>query len=78
MGNIYYDDKGREFDKRIMRLIPKSKQEGISSAFHDDDGYWIWLKDGWNADRMDVVCHVIHEDTIAQLRYQIGGIRKCQ
>ena len=25
---------------------------------------------------MDSCCHVIHEDTVAHLRYQIAGIRK--
>lgn len=64
------------FDQRIMKYIPKSKAESVADAFIDEDGMWIYLKDGWNADRMDVDCHVIHEDTIKQLRYQIAGIRR--
>lgn len=63
-------------DERIMKYIPKSKHEGIADAFIDSDGMWIFLKDGWNADRMDVKCHVIHEDYIKDLRWQISGIRK--
>lgn len=66
----------REMDKAILNYIPKSKLDGIESCFRDSDGYWIWLKDGWNADRMDSDCHVIHEDYIKDLRYQIAGIRK--
>ncbi len=65
-------------DKSIMKYIPKSKQDGISDCFRDDDGIWIYLKDGWNADRMDSNCHVIHEDTIKELRWQIAGICKAE
>lgn len=63
-------------DRTILKYVPKSKREAIADCFRDEDGIWIYLKQGWNADRMDSNCHVIAEDTIAQLRYQIGGIRK--
>ena len=63
-------------DKAIMKYIPKSKQAAISACWRDSDGYWIELHDEYNADRMDWNCHTIHEDTIAELRYQIAGIRK--
>ena len=62
--------------EQILKYVPKSKLEAVADAFKDDDGIWIYLKDGWNADRMDFDCHVIHEDTIKQLRWQIAGIRK--
>ena len=60
----------------LMKYIPKSKRQAIRDSFHDSDGYWIFLKEGWNADRMDSECRVIHEDFISDLRYQIAGIRK--
>ena len=63
-------------DGSILKYIPKSKWGGIADCFRDEDGIWIWLNEGWNADRMDSNCRVIAEDTIAQLRYQIGGIKK--
>lgn len=63
-----------EIDDRIMKYIPKSKQKAIRACWHDSDGYWIELHNGYNADRMDWHCHTIHEDTIAELRYQIAGI----
>ncbi len=63
-------------DGKIMQYVPKSKIEAISDAFRDEDGMWIYLRDGWEASRMDTGCHVIHEDTIKWLRYQIAGIRK--
>ena len=64
--------------EQILRYVPKSKMEAIRDAWEDSDGMWIILKNGWNADRMDYNCHTIHEDTVADLRYQIAGIRKCK
>ena len=63
-------------DENIMKYIPVSKKPAIDACWRDSDGYWICLKEGWNADRMDWSCHTIHEDTIAELRYQIGGIHR--
>lgn len=65
-----------KLDDRIMKYIPKSKVAAIQDAYIDQDGYWIALHDGWNADRMDFDCRTIHEDSIQELRYQIAGIRK--
>lgn len=64
--------------KAIMKYIPKSKVEAIHDAWQDDDGYWIILKEGWNADREDTACRTIHEDSIKELRYQIAGIRRLE
>lgn len=63
-------------DNKILNYVPKSKREAVKDCYKDDDGYWITLKEGWNADNMDCVCRTIHEDTIEQLRYQIAGIVK--
>lgn len=63
-------------DERIMKYVPKTKREAVYEAWEDSDGLWIMLKNGWNADRMGCNCHLIHEDTIKELRYQIAGIRK--
>ena len=49
-------------DESIMRYIPKDKQDAVRDAYKDDDGYWICLKEGWEASRMDSDCRVIHED----------------
>lgn len=70
--------------EQIMKLIPKSKQAAVRDAWEDSDGVWIMLNEGWNADNMDAECRTIHEggedftykETIANLRYQIKGIRK--
>lgn len=65
-----------EIDNNLLKYVPKSKREAIKAIWRDSDGYWIVVKDEYNADRMDVDCHTIHEDTIKELRYQIGGINK--
>ena len=66
----------KEKDARIMKYIPKSKIDAVSTAWIDDDGMWIILKEGWSADRMDSNCRTIHEEYIKDLRYQIAGIAK--
>ena len=63
---------------RIMKYIPRNNQEAVEDAYADQDGYWIILRDGWTASRMDWNCHTIHEDTIQELRYQIAGICRCK
>lgn len=63
-------------DNKILRYVPKGKREAIRDAFRDEDGIWIWLHEGWEASRTDSGCHVIHEDTIPDLRYQIAGIQR--
>lgn len=63
-------------DNNILKYVPKEKREAIHDAYRDDDGMWIVLKNGWEASRTDSGCHVIHEDTIKELRYQIAGICK--
>ena len=65
-----------EKDRNIMKYIPKSKHEAIYGAWKDSDGYWIMLREGWNADREDWECRTIHEWTIKDLRYQIAGISR--
>lgn len=60
----------------IINYVPASKREAVRDAYQDQDGYWICLREGWEASRTDAGCRTIHEDTIADLKYQIGGIRK--
>ena len=71
-------------NSKIMKLVPKTKQGAIREIYQDDDGIWIILKDGWNADNMDSDCRTIHcggEDeplrrTLDDLKNQIRGIRR--
>ncbi len=71
-------------NKQIMSLIPKSKRAAIRDAYEDQDGIWICLNEGWNADNMDSVCRTIHcggedepiSETIQDIKYQVDGIRR--
>ena len=63
-------------NQQIMRKIPKSKVAAVRDAYKDEDGYWICLNEGWEASNMDAECRTIHEDTMADLAYQIKGIRR--
>ena len=70
--------------KTIERLIPARKKAAIREIYEDQDGFWICLNEGWNADGMDYSCRVIHcggddltdAETIADLKDQIAQIRK--
>ena len=69
---------------QILKMIPKTKKPAIREVYQDEDGIWVILKEGWNADNTDSPCRTIHcggEDeplkaTIEDLKYQISGIRK--
>ena len=63
-------------DSRIMNYIPASKKDAIRDAYRDEDGYWICLREGWEASRTDRECRTIHEDKISDLKYQIAGIQR--
>lgn len=73
-------------DSQISRMIPKSKKNAIREIYQDQDGIWIILNDGWNADGMDFCCRTIHcggedesiQSTVADLKYQISMIRRTQ
>jgi len=50
----------------LLRYIPKRFHEAVKDSYHDSDGYWVILKDGWIDGVM--YSHVIHTDTTAELR----------
>jgi hypothetical protein len=46
-----------------LRQVPVKQK--IESSFHDIDGYWVYLRDGWQ-NRYNPGCHIITEDTRAK------------
>jgi hypothetical protein len=47
----------------------------VSEAFHDSDGYWVYLKAGWsNGNPCE---HIIAEDRIADVKSKMRGIVPC-
>lgn len=58
----------------LLKYVPKRFHEAVRDAYHDDDGYWVCLKDGWVDGIMGT--HVIHTDTISELREEARLIEK--
>ena len=62
-------------DYRIFKYVPNGKRAGVLNCYHDDDGYWIILCEGWHIEHYYAE-RTIHEDTIAELRAVIKRIKK--
>lgn len=61
----------------VMKYVPTKKREAVRSAYINAEGYWIELEEGWEGSR--TACtdkKIIHELSVADLRYQIWGIQK--
>ena len=59
---------------KLLRYVPKRFHEAVKDAYHDDDEYWIYLKNGWIDGIMG--SHVIHTDTVSELRAEARLIEK--
>ena len=59
----------------IMKCIPKQYQKAVRDAYHDDDGYWVCLREGWHIEGYFAE-RTIHEDTLAQVKDVGKRIRK--
>jgi len=46
----------------------------IDEVLKDQDGYWVYLKDGYYSPTLD--CGTIHEDTIKDVLKEIRKIEK--
>lgn len=65
----------------IWKYIPAKCSEGVTNAFADSDGYWVWLDHevgGWVAYDGGEDCGIIHEYTIKDLREAIKTIRRAR
>ena len=61
--------------QKIMDYVPWCKADAIHACWKDSDGYWIQLNEGWVATRSTAE-HTIHEDSLRQIGYQMGGVKK--
>lgn len=49
--------------------IPKKYQERVYEVYHDEDGYWITLNDGWEIEEGESLIHAYTvKDALEQLR----------
>ena len=76
-----YEDRYRSgrVDTNIWKYIPDKCREGVTNAFADSDGYWVWLdfeEGGWVAYDGGSDCGIIHEYTIQDMRAAIKTIRQ--
>jgi len=64
--------------KDLIDYIPDKYKPAIDDIFRDEDGIWIYLKQGYYADGMGCYneCQIIHEDTIKELLYQVRLIKE--
>lgn len=58
--------------KDLWKYIPNRLVEAVDETNVDLDGYWIYLKDGWNMDGEKT----IHCYTVADLKEDIRRIEK--
>ncbi len=87
---LSWEEKGYEYEKRyregrvstdIWKYIPQNVCEGVTAAFANSDGYWIWLdheEGGWVAYDGGEDCGIIHDYTISDLKESIRTIRRIE
>lgn len=51
--------------KKLIDYIPRAKRDWIRDFYHDEDGYWLNLKEGYEYTHFGG--RVIHEDTIQEI-----------
>lgn len=51
----------------ILSCIPRRALAAVSDAYHDEDGYWVMLREGWHVDGYFAE-RTIHEDTLEEVR----------
>lgn len=59
----------------ILNYIPKRALPAVRDAFHDEDGYWVMLREGWHVEGYFAE-RTIHEDTLAEVKAVARNIRK--
>lgn len=63
--------------KNLWQYIPQKVRSGVTNAFADSDGYWIWLdceKGNWTAYDHTPDCGIIHEYTITDIKKAVRTI----
>lgn len=57
----------KEINTLLLEYVPKSKREAIVSIYHDEDGYWAYVENGYKIENYYSE-HTIHEDTLTEFR----------
>ena len=56
-----------ERDIYLLNKVPKIYHESITSIYKDEDGYWVYIENGYKVENYFVE-HTIHEDTLAEFK----------
>jgi hypothetical protein len=75
--NLDFSILGKTLDKRLepyRYMIADVTNETVNSD-GDNDGYWIYLKDGWIDPDFEI--HMIHEYTVADVLAHLPHIVRC-
>lgn len=59
----------------ILNYIPKRALPAIRDAWHDSDGYWVMIREGWHIEDYFAE-RTIHEDTLAEIKAVARNIVK--
>lgn len=51
----------------LMNCIPKRALPAVNDMWHDDDGYWVMLREGWHV-KDYFAERTIHEDTLDEIK----------
>lgn len=63
-----------------MKILDKLRRHpGVREVYHDSDGWWMELKDGFrnSYDEPLGYLHGAHEDTLTALARRLKGIEPC-
>lgn len=58
----------------VWKYVPKKYSDAVYDAHADEDGYWLYLDEGYRAYDHAEDCGVIHEYTVADLKEAIKTI----
>lgn len=62
--------------KDLWKYIDIKTEEGVDETAIDEDGYWVYLCEGWRAYDGGEDCTIIHEFNIQDLKVALKTIRK--
>lgn len=64
-----------EINPKLLKYVPKRVQEAITAIYHDEDGYWAYVENGYHV--VDYFAeHTIHEDNLLEFRRIFKYIEK--
>lgn len=60
--------------KSLLKVLADERVESFENETDTGDGYWIYLRPGWNWEGV----HVVHEWNVANALHEFKRITKCE